>query len=96
MSKSSNRYPYVQHRLESFFSQYILSDAHPIGNVTDYVIKTEFQMRGSPHAHCLLWVRDAPRINEGTDEVVCEFINKYISASPPVITDHNIHDVTLR
>ena len=76
-----------QHRLESFFSQYILSDAHPIGNVTDYVTKIEFQMRGSPHAHCLLWVRDAPRIDEDTDEVVCEFIDKYISASPPVITD---------
>ena len=85
-----------QHRLESFFSQYILSDAHPIGNVTDYVIKIEFQMRGSPHAHCLLWVRDAPKIDEDSDEVVCEFIDKYISASPPVITDQNIHDVTLR
>ena len=34
-------------------------------------------MRGSPHAHCLLWVRDAPKIDEDTDEVVCEFINKY-------------------
>ena len=85
-----------QHRLESFFSQYVLSDAHPIGNVTDYVIKIEFQMRGLPHAHCLLWVRDAPRINEDSDEAVCEFIDKYISASPPVITDRNIHDVNLR
>ena len=85
-----------QHRLESFFSQYILSDAHPVGNVTDYVIKIEFQMRGSPHAHCLLWVRDAPRIDEDSDEVVCQFIDKYISASPPVITDRNIHCVNLR
>ena len=59
-----------QHRLESFFSQYILSDAHPIGNVADYVMKIEFQMRGSQHTHCLLWVRDAPRIDEDTDEVV--------------------------
>ena len=85
-----------QHRLESFFPQYVLSDAHPIGNVTDYVIKIEFQMRGLPHAHCLLWVRDAPRINEDSDKAVCEFIDKYISASPPVITDRNIHDVNLR
>ena len=61
-----------QNRLESFFSQYILSDAQSIGNVTDYVIKIEFQMRGLPHAHCLLWVRDAPRIDEETDEFVCE------------------------
>ena len=85
-----------QHRLESFFLQYVLSDAHPIGNVTDYVIKIEFQMRGLPCTHCLLWVRDAPRIDEDSDEAVCEFINKYISASPPVITDRNIHDVNLR
>ena len=32
-----------QHRLESFFLQYVLSDAHPIGNVTDYVIKLNFK-----------------------------------------------------
>ena len=43
-----------QHRVESFFSQYLLNDAHPLGHITDYVIKIEFQMRGSPHAHCLL------------------------------------------
>ena len=85
-----------QHRLESFFSQYLLSDAHPIGHITDYVIKIEFQMRGSPHAHCLLWVSDAPRIDQDSDEVVCEFIDKYISASPPIITDRNIHDINLR
>ena len=59
-----------QHRLESFFSQYVLSDAHPIGHNTDYVIKIEFQMRGSPHAHCLLWFSDAPRIDQDSDEVV--------------------------
>ena len=38
----------------------------------------------------------APRIDEDSGEAVCEFINKYISASPPVITDRNIHDVNLR
>ena len=43
-----------QHRIQSFFAQDLLSDAHPLGQRTDYVIKIEFQMRGSPHAHCLL------------------------------------------
>ena len=42
-----------QHRLEAFFSEYLLSDTHPLGYITDYVIKIEFQMRGSHHAHCL-------------------------------------------
>ena len=50
-----------QHRVEAFFSEYLLSDTHPLGHITDYVIKIEFQMRGSPHAHCLLWAKDAQK-----------------------------------
>ena len=33
-----------QHRIEAFFSEYLLSDAHPLGYITDYVIKIEFQV----------------------------------------------------
>ena len=36
-----------QHRVEAFFSEYLLSDTHPLGYITDYVIKIEFEMRGS-------------------------------------------------
>ena len=72
-----------QLRLESFFSQYLLNNAHPLGHITDYVIKIEFQMRGSPHAHCLLWVKDAPKTNQHADDDVCRFIDKYITAIIP-------------
>ena len=41
-----------QQRIEAFFSEYLLSDAHPLGHITDYVIKIEFQMRGSPNVNC--------------------------------------------
>ena len=84
-----------QHRLESFFSQYLLSSAHPLGHITDYVIKIEFQMRGSPHAHCLLWVKDAPKIDQDPDEVVCKFIDKYITATIPNDTNRNKKDISL-
>ena len=40
-------------------------------------------MRGSLHAHCLLWVKDAPRIGQNTDDEVCAFIDKYITAVLP-------------
>ena len=39
-------------------------------------------MRGSPHAHCLLWVKDAPKINQDSNDV-CRFIDKYITAVVP-------------
>ena len=72
-----------QHRIQSFFAQYLLTDAHPLGEITDYVIKIEFQMRGSPHAHCLLWVKDAPKIDQDPDKVVIDFTDKYITATLP-------------
>ena len=84
-----------QHRLEAFFSEYLLSDTHPLGHITDYVIKIEFQMRGSPHAHCLLWVKDAPKIDKDPDDVVCAFIDKYITAVRPPVTSENKHPIKL-
>ena len=84
-----------QHRLEAFFSEYLLSDTHPLGYITDYVIKIEFQMRGSPHAHFLMWVKDAPKIDKDPDDVVCTFIDKYITAVIPPVTSENEHHIKL-
>ena len=84
-----------QHRVEAFFSEYPLSDAHPLGHITNYVIKIEFQKRGSPHAHCLLWVKHAPKIDKGPDDVVCAFIDKYIAAGIPPVAPENEHHIKL-
>ena len=84
-----------QHRIEAFFSEYLLSDAHPLGHITDNVIKIEFQMRGSPHAHCLLWVKDAPKIDKDPDDGVCTFLDKYITAVIPPVVPENEHHIKL-
>ena len=81
-----------QYRVENFFSQYLLSSANPLGEITDHVIKIEFQMRGTPHAHCLLWVEDAPKIGRDANNVACTFIDKYISATTPPTTHESSHD----
>ena len=83
-----------QHRIEAFFSEYLLSDVHPLGQITDYVIKIEFQMRGSPHAHCLLWVKVSPKIDKDPGDV-CTFIDKYIIAVIPPKAPENEHDIKL-
>ena len=82
-----------QHRIETFFYECILSNAHPLGHITDYVIQIESQMRGSPHAHCLLWVKDAPEIGKDPDDVVCAFTEKYITAVMPPIAPENEHHI---
>ena len=80
-----------QHRVDAFFFEYLLSDAHPLGHITDYIIKIEFQMRGSPQAHFSLWVKDAPKIYKDPDDVVCAFIDKYIAAVTPPVAPENEH-----
>ena len=62
---------------------YLLSKTQLLDAIIDYVIKIEFQMRGAPHAHCLLWVKDAPKINVNEDEEICHFIDKYITSVLP-------------
>jgi len=73
------------HRLQSFFTDYLKSSAHPLGEIEDFVIKIEFQARGSPHAHCLLWVKDAPVADVDDDEKICNFIDKYCTGNIPEI-----------
>ena len=52
-------------------------------------------MRGSPHAHCLLWVKNAPKIDKDPDDVVCTFIDKYITTVMPPIAPKNEHHIKL-
>ena len=54
------------------------SKAQPLGEIVDYAIRVEFQARGSPHAHCVLWVKDAPTYGVDIDEDICAFIDQYV------------------
>ena len=49
----------------------------------DCAIRIEFQARGSPHAHTLIWVKDAPKFGVATDEDFSKFLDKYISCAIP-------------
>ena len=83
---------HFQYRLSCFFQDVLRSKAKPLGEIVDYAIRVEFQSRGSPHAHCVLWVKDAPKYGVDSNEDVCAFIDQYVScAIPPVdckLKDH--------
>ena len=74
---------HFQYRLNSFFRDVLKSKAKPLGEIVDYAIRVEFQSRGSPHAHCVLWVKDAPKYGVDSDEYVCAFIDQYVSCAIP-------------
>lgn len=37
-----------------------MSNAAPLGEVADWFYRVEYQQRGSPHIHMLIWLEDAP------------------------------------
>ena len=74
---------HFQYRLNSLFQTFLKSKANPLGQIVDYAIRIEFQARGSPHAHCVIRVKDAPQYGVDDDSVVCDFIDQYITCELP-------------
>ena len=74
---------HFQFRAQKFIHGVMMSDAHPVGHIVDYFYRVEFQQRGSPHLHCLFWVKDAPKIGHNTEKEICSFIDTYVSCNIP-------------
>ena len=72
-----------EHRFHVFQSEVIFSPAEPIGKVTDYFQRVEFQQRGSPHMHCLYWIENAPKLDQDGENAVCDFVDRYVSCGVP-------------
>ena len=52
---------HFQYRLNAIFQIFFKSTAKPLGEIVDYAIRIEFQAIGSPHAHSIIRVKDAPK-----------------------------------
>ena len=52
---------HFQYRLNTLLHGFLKSPTKPLGEVLDFGIRIEFQARGSPDSHCVIWVKDAPK-----------------------------------
>ena len=74
---------HFQHRVETFFKEILLIPLSTIGKVTYYAIRTEFQVRGSPHVHSSIWILNPQNLSEETLGTYIEFIDNTIHANLP-------------
>ncbi|XP_070191701.1 uncharacterized protein [Littorina saxatilis] len=70
---------HFDYRVQVLFRKVIMSDLQPLGKVTDHFFRVEFQQRGSPHIHCMIWVEDAPKADTDSDEDVVAFLDKHLT-----------------
>ena len=75
---------HFQKKWHSIFNDLINNKENGIfGTVDDFFWRIEYQARGAPHVHCVLWIKDAPILGQNTPEEVQNFINKVCTCAKP-------------
>ena len=72
----------VSRKFHAFFNKVILK-GQVLGIVDHFYWKKEYQNRGAPHYHVLVWIRDAPLIDRDDREKVLDWIQDRITCHIP-------------
>ena len=64
-------------------SKKVLVKGEVLGKVDHFYWKKEYQNRGAPHYHVLLWIRDAPVIDQDEPGEVLAWIQERITCHIP-------------
>ena len=84
-------------RVSHFVNIFIKSDNFILPGVTDYFYRVEFQQRGSPHIHMMIWMKNTPRYGIQSNEEICHFVDSLISCeSGTANSDLNTHVINLQ
>ena len=85
---------HFQYRVETFFTEILLTNVHPIGKIVYYALRIEFQMRGSPHLHALIWTSNCPKLSADTKQEYINYIDQHVQAYlPDKDTDPELYEL---
>ena len=65
-----------------------------LGKTKYYAIRIEFQVRGSPHIHCFIWILNAPVLSDNNAAEYVSFVDKTVHAYLPNKNENpNLHEL---
>ena len=70
-------------QFNTFLKDVLTSELSPVGKVKDWFYRVEYQQRGSPHIHMLIWLEGAPVFGVDKDEDVVAYIDSIITCRKP-------------
>jgi hypothetical protein len=75
----------VMRQFENRFNAMLrfIKDAKPLGEVAHWFWRLEFQSRGAPHIHMLLWIKGAPSIGSSDPQDILRYIQEHVSCALP-------------
>ena len=70
---------HFDNRVSQFIQTILKNRNSPLGVLSDFFYRVEFQQRGSPHIHMLAWIKNAPKYGESSDIEIMSYIDSVIS-----------------
>ena len=75
---------HFQQKWNAIFTKLMKNGSTPVfGEVADHFWRIEYQARGAPHVHCLLWIKNAPILGQNSIQEVQTYINSISTCSMP-------------
>lgn len=94
----ANTHLAVEHfnmRWTALWEEIIMGEGRPLGNIVDNFWRIEFQERGSPHVHMLLWVDDGPELSGLSKGVIPAGLREHVDSVLSAKLAPDINDVDM-
>ena len=75
--------------VNKFITEFLSSKSAPLGKMQDYFYRVEYQQRGSPHVHMMIWCENSPRYGVDSKQEVIRFIDTHITCQKTDETPEN-------
>ena len=62
-------------QFNTFLKDVLMIEQAPLGKIKDWFYRVEYQQRGSPHVHMLIWLNNAPVFGVDKNEDVVAYID---------------------
>ena len=72
---------YFDYRVQQFIRTVLGNKPGALGQMSNYFYRTEWQQRGSPHIHMLVWCDQSPKFMTSTNAEITEFIDSFVTCS---------------
>jgi hypothetical protein len=86
---------HFDYQFNTFLKDILRSELAPLGKIKDWFYRVEYQQRGSPRIHMLIWLENAPVFGVDKDEDVIAFIDQIITCGKPE-NDSNLFELVNR
>ena len=80
---------YFENKVKKFYKNILKSPHSPFRKLLNFFYCVEFQHRGSPHIHSLLWIDNAPHYENNSDAEIIKYTDSIVSCQKTTNNNNN-------